>query len=179
MFLRARWCSWRPSLRCCAGRATGAAASNLDLYQVNCTYYDALGRDDAAYLLARAVQVFVPGIPQVYYVGALAGHNDLALLERTGVGRDINRHRYTEAEISADSARPAVRAQKELFVLRNTHPAFAGECSVAGQGGELSLAWVHGEARATLLCQKIGNVRPAALHPRSPLSSAGDDGGEA
>ncbi len=29
-------------------RATGAAASNLDLYQVNCTFYDALGRDDAA-----------------------------------------------------------------------------------------------------------------------------------
>lgn len=150
-------------------RATGAAASNLDLYQVNCTYYDALGRDDAAYLLARAVQVFVPGIPQVYYVGALAGHNDLALLERTGVGRDINRHRYTEAEISADSARPAVRAQKELFVLRNTHPAFAGECSVAGQGGELSLAWVHGEARATL---RVDLVSPAD----SSITLTGDGG---
>ena len=24
--------------------ATGAAASNLDIYQVNCTFYDALGR---------------------------------------------------------------------------------------------------------------------------------------
>ncbi|MEL6893960.1 MAG: alpha-amylase family glycosyl hydrolase, partial [Actinomycetota bacterium] len=33
--------------------ATGAAASNLDLYQVNCTFYDALGRDDARYLAAR------------------------------------------------------------------------------------------------------------------------------
>ncbi len=30
--------------------ATGAAASNLDLYQVNCTFYDALGADDRAYL---------------------------------------------------------------------------------------------------------------------------------
>jgi sucrose phosphorylase len=39
--------------------ATGAAASNLDLYQVNCTYYDALGRDDNAYLIARAVHGFV------------------------------------------------------------------------------------------------------------------------
>ena len=29
-------------------RATGAAASNLDLYQVNCTFFDALARDDAA-----------------------------------------------------------------------------------------------------------------------------------
>jgi sucrose phosphorylase len=35
-------------------QATGAAASNLDLYQVNCTFFDALGRDERAYLLARA-----------------------------------------------------------------------------------------------------------------------------
>lgn len=51
--------------------ATGAAASNLDLYQVNCTYYDALGRNDNDYLIARAIQFFAPGIPQVYYVGLL------------------------------------------------------------------------------------------------------------
>ena len=45
--------------------ATGAAASNLDLYQVNCTYYDALGRRDNEYLIARALQFFAPGVPQV------------------------------------------------------------------------------------------------------------------
>ncbi|MGP1664838.1 MAG: hypothetical protein ACTS5I_02775, partial [Rhodanobacter sp.] len=73
-------------------QATGAAASNLDLYQVNCTYYDALGRDDMKYLMARALQFFMPGIPQVYYVGLLAGRNDMNLLQRSGVGRDINRH---------------------------------------------------------------------------------------
>jgi sucrose phosphorylase len=36
--------------------ATGAAANNLDLYQVNCTFYDALGRSDREYLVARAIQ---------------------------------------------------------------------------------------------------------------------------
>ena len=36
--------------------------NNLDIYQINCTYYSALGEDDAAYLLARAVQFFAPGI---------------------------------------------------------------------------------------------------------------------
>jgi sucrose phosphorylase len=107
-------------------KATGAAASNLDLYQVNCTYYDALGRDDRAYLLARAVQFFLPGIPQVYYVGLLAGMNDMALLERTGVGRDINRHRYTPEEIGAASQRPVVRMLCELMRMRNQHPAFEG-----------------------------------------------------
>ena len=60
--------------------ATGAAASNLDLYQVNSTYYSALGCNDQHYLAARAVQFFLPGVPQVYYVGALAGRNDMDLL---------------------------------------------------------------------------------------------------
>jgi hypothetical protein len=52
-------------------QATGAAASNLDLYQVRGTFYDALAGDDARYLLARALQFWTPGIPQVYYVGLL------------------------------------------------------------------------------------------------------------
>jgi len=85
--------------------ATGAAASNLDLYQVNCTFYDALGRDDERYLLARALQFWTPGIPQVYYVGLLAGRNDMDLLARTGTGRDVNRHHYSDAEIARDLAR--------------------------------------------------------------------------
>ncbi len=41
-------------------QATGAAASNLDIYQVNSTFYDALARDDRQYLLARAVQAVHP-----------------------------------------------------------------------------------------------------------------------
>ena len=91
-------------------QATGWAASNVDVYQVNCTYYDALGRDDMAYLLARAVQFFTPGIPQIYYVGLLAGHNDMDLVARSGVGRDINRHVYAPDEIARDLARPVVAA---------------------------------------------------------------------
>jgi len=42
-----------------------------------------------------------PGIPQVYYVGLLAGANDMDLLAKTGVGRDINRHYYKREEIDA------------------------------------------------------------------------------
>ncbi len=131
-------------------QATGWAASNVDVYQVNCTYYDALGRDDDAYLLARAVQLFSPGIPQVYYVGLLAGHNDMDLLARTGVGRDINRHHYTRAEVEAALERPVVRALADLIRVRSTHPAFAGECTVSGGGPRITLVWEDGEHRARL-----------------------------
>ena len=51
--------------------------------QINTTFYSALGDDDQKYFMARLLQVFAPGIPQVYYVGMLAGKNDLELLEKT------------------------------------------------------------------------------------------------
>jgi sucrose phosphorylase len=75
------------------------AYNNLDIYQINSTYYSALGDNDDAYLLARAFQVFAPGIPQVYYVGLLAGQNDLDLLESSKEGRNINRHYYEVDEV--------------------------------------------------------------------------------
>lgn len=130
--------------------ASGWAASNLDVYQVNCTYFDAVGKSDDAYLLARAVQFFTPGIPQLYYVGLLAGGNDMALLARTGVGRDINRHHYRPDEILTELDRPVVRALLALIRFRNTQPAFAGTCTVAGGGSVVTLTWEHGADRASL-----------------------------
>lgn len=130
--------------------ATGAAASNLDLYQVNCTFYDALGRDDSRYLLSRLVQLMTPGIPQVYYVGLLAGEGDMELLARTGVGRDINRHYYDESEINEALKRPVVRAQLEAMRLRREHPAFAGEFAWEFSGSVGRMAWTAGEASVAL-----------------------------
>ena len=103
-----------------------AAYNNLDIYQVNCTYYSALGEHDDAYLLARAVQFFAPGIPQVYYVGALAGRNDLELLEKTKEGRNINRHYYSEDEIAEETQRPVVKELFKLMRFRNEAKAFDG-----------------------------------------------------
>ena len=107
--------------------ATGAAASNLDLYQVNCTFYDALGRDDERYLAARTIQLLLPGTPQIYYVGLLAGTNDMELLAATGVGRDVNRHHYSSAEVLEALDRPVVRRLVELLRWRSTEPAFDGD----------------------------------------------------
>ena len=132
-------------------QATGAAASNLDLYQVNCTFYDALARSDRAYLIARAVQFFLPGVPQVYYVGLLAGEKDMALLARTAVGRDINRHRYSRAEIDAALTRPVVQDLLALIRLRNRHPAFAGTFELRTSDAQtLSMRWTAGAAHASL-----------------------------
>jgi len=132
-------------------RATGAAASNLDLYQVNCTFYDALGRDDRKLLLSRAIQFFLPGIPQVYYVGLLAGTNDMELLARTGVGRDINRRYFDSSALEAALARPVVKKLIELIRLRSGHPAFAGNFELnPSSDKQLDLTWRQGGEFARL-----------------------------
>ena len=151
-----------------SARATGAAASNLDLYQINCTFYDALGRDDRKYLLARAIQFFLPGVPQVYYVGLLAGTNDMALLARTGVGRDINRHSYTRAEIDEALARPCVQRLFDLIRLRNDHAAFGGTFELGDSPDHtLELTWRLGEEVARL------TVNVATCENRLEYSRAG------
>ena len=61
----------------------------------------------------------------------LAGSNDIALMEKTKNGRDINRHYYTLEEVAQQQQRPVVQRLKELMTLRNTHPAFGLDGSIA------------------------------------------------
>jgi len=133
--------------------ATGTAASNVDLYQVNCTFYDALGADDHRYLLARALQFWVPGTPQVYYAGLLAGRNDMELLRQTGVGRDINRGYYTAAAVNDELRRPVVQALLGLIRFRNAHPAFDGVFDISASGADLLAAWTNGDQVARLIAR--------------------------
>jgi len=124
-----------------AGRGGG-------VYQVSSTAYDALGGDDRRYLLARLLQLFVPGIPQVYYVGLLAGRNQPY---RGGDTREINRRRYTEAEVASALRQPVVASLVDLIRFRNRHPAFDGAFRVLdGPPGELAMVWSSEGARAEL-----------------------------
>jgi len=125
-------------------KATGEAASNLDLYQINCTYFDALGKDNKAYLMARAIQFFVPGVPQVYYVGLFAGENDMKLLKETNVGRDINRHYFTKEELLKDLEKEPIKNLKKLMIFRNNHPAFNGDFNlIETNKNRLNIKWIN------------------------------------
>lgn len=118
---------------------SSVAYNNLDIYQMNCTYYSALGDNDNAYLLARAIQFFAPGIPQIYYVGLLAGANDLELLESTKIGRNINRHYYSREEVEQNMKRPVVNRLLKLMRFRNICQAFDGSIEVAESGNTLTI----------------------------------------
>ncbi|MEX2334797.1 MAG: sucrose phosphorylase, partial [Pseudohongiella sp.] len=116
------------------------------IYQLTCTFYDALMRNDDAYIAARAIQFFTPGIPQVYYVGLLAGCNDHELLEKTGEPRDINRHHYSLAEADEAMAQPVVQRLKLLMEFRSRYPAFDGRFELNySNDSSVAMAWRHGD----------------------------------
>jgi sucrose phosphorylase len=123
----------------------------VDVHQLNSTYLSALGCDAERYLAARAIQLFAKGVPQVYYVGLLAGENDLLAVELSGEGRAINRHDFDSSEIEAALQKPVVQRVLDLIRLRNTHPAFDGRLIVETPSpSTLRLSWKSGDGTLTL-----------------------------
>ncbi|MGO4374117.1 sucrose phosphorylase, partial [Paenibacillus sp. MCAF20] len=116
-------------------------------YQLMSTYYSALDEDDEAYLLARIVQLYAPGIPQVYYVGMLAGENDVESLKQIGEPRSVNRHNYSKEEIEERLQVPMLQRLLEMMRFRNAYPAFDGEIEIDDQAenGSLGITWRNGE----------------------------------
>ena len=124
-------------------------------YQVNATYHSALGESDARLLLARAIHLFVPGKPQVWYLDLFAGANDHEAVAAAGPGghKEINRTNLTAADVEAGLARPVVQRQLELLRFRATSPAFGfdADCEVADtEPGPLRITWRRAGVVATL-----------------------------
>ena len=123
-------------------------------YQVNATYYSALGEDDRKMLLARALQLFMPGKPQVWYLDLFAGRNDREAVARGGEAghKEINRTNLTGRDIAAGLERPIVRDQLRLMRMRNACGAFEGGTLTVEQAAadRLTLAWERDGSRARL-----------------------------
>jgi len=114
----------------------------FDVHQICGTLYDMLCREDDALIAARAIQLFAPGIPQIYYVGLLAGVNDRDRFRFTGDVRELNRHNYTQAEIDMEIQRPVFKRLAELIRFRNECPAFSGEPKALSlEKNGLSIRW--------------------------------------
>ena len=131
--------------------ATGENANNWDLYQVNCTYFDALGKDENLYLMARAIQFFCPGIPQVYYMGYLCQLNDIELLKETGTGRAINRTKFDDLKLKEALQRPIVGKLNRLIEFRNSLDAFNGDFTREKiSDSSMRFSWRGADSWATL-----------------------------
>ena len=123
-------------------------------YQVNATYYSALGDDDKKMLFARAIQMFMPGKPQVWYLDLFAGKNDHEAVKRAGAGghKEINRTNLTMDQIADAMNKDVVKKQLELLRFRNTNPAFGfdSKLDVKVEGSVMTFTWTNGEHKASL-----------------------------
>ena len=124
-------------------------------YQVNATYYSALGEDDKKMLLSRAVQLFMPGKPQVWYLDLFLGKNNIEAVRRGGehAHREINRTNLSPEAVEAGLKHPAVQNQLEMLRFRNTSPAFGYDSELeieTPSPHELTLSWHQSGHRATL-----------------------------
>lgn len=131
----------------------GPDGKKISYYQVNATYFSALGEDEKKLRLARAIQMFMPGIPQVWYLDLFAGKNDYAAADSgaTAGHKEINRTTLTMNDIEQGLKRSVVKEQLELMRLRNTSPAFDGELEiVATEEHLLHLIWKKGDCSARL-----------------------------
>ena len=123
-------------------------------YQVNATYYSALGEDDKKMLFARAIQMFMPGKPQVWYLDLFAGKNDHEAVARAGAGghKEINRTNLSMEQIEAQLQKDVVKKQIELLQLRKNHPAFGfdSKLTINTEGSVVSFTWSKGDDTITL-----------------------------
>jgi sucrose phosphorylase len=125
----------------------GPDGKKISYYQVNATFFSALGEDESKLLLARAIQMFMPGQPQVWYLDLFAGTNDYAAIEDSGSSghKEINRTNLCWPEIEKKLKNNVVMNQLKLIRLRNSSPAFSGSFKIHLPLGpdQIHLSWKH------------------------------------
>lgn len=123
-------------------------------YQVNATYFSALGEDERKMLLARALQIFMPGKPQIWYLDLFAGKNDHEAVQRAGESghKEINRTNLSGDQIAEGLKKDVVQKQLALIRMRNTHKAFSegAEVTISGEESSLEIRWEYDGAYAEL-----------------------------
>ena len=123
-------------------------------YQVNATYFSALGEDERKMLLARALQIFMPGKPQIWYLDLFAGKNDHEAVKEAGEGghKEINRTNLTDIQIRQALQTDVVQKQLELLRFRSTSRAFTEDADIQIQsdGRKLMIRWSNSAAAAQL-----------------------------
>ncbi len=131
----------------------GPDGKKIAYYQVNATYFSALGEDEQKLRLARAIQLFMPGIPQVWYLDLFAGKNDYAAADRGGAAghKEINRTTLSDDMVEAGLRRAVVLDQLEMMRLRNSAPAFDGVLQVGDTpANALEMTWSRAGDTVTL-----------------------------
>ncbi|MFV5694623.1 glycosidase [Flavobacterium sp. LB3P122] len=129
------------------------SGNKISYYQINATFFSALGEDEQKLLLARAIQLFMPGIPQVWYLDIFAGKNNYEAADNGGSAghKEINRTTLTMSDIDQGLKTGVVSKQLDIIRLRNTSNAFSGKVEINDTVVEIiDIKWVNGISVAHL-----------------------------
>ena len=95
--------------------------------------------------MARAIQLFMPGKPQIWYLDLFAGKNDHEAVKRAGASghKEINRTNLSSNEIIESLKKEVVQKQIEMIRFRNTCRAFkeGAEICIEEEEGILRITW--------------------------------------
>ncbi|WP_369048013.1 glycosidase [Tenacibaculum sp. UWU-22] len=125
----------------------------ISYYQVNATFFSALGESEEKLLLARAIQMFVPGIAQVWYLDIFAGKNNYLAADKGGSAahKEINRTTLSKKNIEAGLKQNIVINQLKIMQLKNTLKAFSGKIKINPCAeNELNITWSNQKSFAQL-----------------------------
>jgi sucrose phosphorylase len=129
------------------------SGNKISYYQINATFFSALGEDEQKLLLARAIQMFMPGIPQVWYLDIFAGKNNYEAADNGGSAghKEINRTSLIMKDIAQGLKTEVVKKQLEIMHLRNTSNAFSGHIEINDTvDAIIDVKWVNGTTVAHL-----------------------------
>lgn len=137
------------------------SGKKISYYQINATFFSALGENEQKLLLARAIQMFMPGIPQVWYLDIFAGKNNYEAADKGGSGghKEINRTTLSQIDIESGFKKKIVLNQLKIMRLRNTSNAFLGTIKINNsQENELDITWINNNEFAQLKANLITNL---------------------
>ncbi|WP_246457546.1 alpha-amylase family protein [Winogradskyella echinorum] len=129
------------------------SGKKISYYQVNATFFSALGENEQKLLLSRAIQLFMPGIPQIWYLDIFAGKNDYEAADEAGSGghKEINRTTLSLDTIKKGLKTDIVNNQLKLIRLRNTSKAFLGNIKInESLENEIDVVWKNNGHMAQL-----------------------------
>jgi sucrose phosphorylase len=122
------------------------SGNKISYYQINATFFSALGEDDKKMLLARAIQMFMPGIPQVWYLDVFAGKNNYEAADNGGSAghKEINRTSLSIQDVEKGLKTEIVKKQLEIIRLRNTSNAFSGHLEINDAlEDKIDIKWIN------------------------------------
>ena len=136
------------------------SGNKISYYQINATFFSALGENEQKLLLARAIQMFMPGIPQVWYLDIFAGKNNYEAADNGGGAghKEINRTTLTMPDIERGLKTGVVNKQLDIIRLRNTSNAFSGHVEINDTVDVIiDIKWVNGTTVAHLKANLLTN----------------------